>query len=447
MASRLIMEATFFRESLMLAKISKRTVDAAISSDDQDLWIWDTEVKGFGVRIRVSGRKVYVVEYRPGGGGRKAPKRRFTIGQHGSPWTPNSARDEAKRILGLVKEGRDPSVERTTARERGGDSVAELVSLFIDKYAKVRQRSWRETERVLLRDVIPSFGNKSIEVINRRDVVRLLDDVGERGPIMANRTLSYVRRFFNWCIERGYISDNPCHGIKPPGEIKSRERVLDDVELVTVWGAAESVGGNWAPLVKLLILTAQRRSEVAEMRWSEIDFEEKTWTIPGERTKNKRTHQVPLTNSAIAILQAVNSVFIEDGTGRSSESPFVFTTTGTTPVSGLSKAKKAIDRAIDLDQKNTNLSDEAFPHWTFHDLRRTATTGMARLGIHPHVADAVLNHKEGTIQGVAAIYNRYAYMDERRRAMEAWGDYVSRVLNDDVLSTNIVDINGASFVR
>jgi integrase len=422
------------------AKITKRTVDAAVVDAARDTWLWDSEIKGFGVRLRPNGRKTYIVEYRPGGGGRRAPKRRYTIGPHGSPWTPDTARAEARRILGLVAANRDPLAERSERRRRDANTVAEIAADFIEKYARRRQKSWRETKRVFLSDMNPAFGNKAIENVTRQDVVRLLDRVAERGPVMANRTLAYMRRFFNWCIERGYMEQNPCTGLRSFGEAVSRDRTLDDGELVEVWQAAEHVGSVWAPLIKLLILTAQRRSEVAEMRWSEIDFVRRTWTIPAERAKNKRAHDVPLADTALATLEAQPRLSFQDQVGSMVESPFVFTTTGKTPVSGFSKAKQILDRAILEARRESDPDAQAMPHWTFHDLRRTATTGMARLGIHPHIADAVLNHKEGTIRGVAAVYNRHAYLDERRRALEAWEAHLLGCIDGKSrTSQNVVD--------
>ena len=198
--------------------------------------------------------------------------------------------------------------------------------------------------------------------------------------------------------------------------------------MVEVWKASEKIGHPWEPIIKLLLLTAQRRSEVAEMRWSELDLEQASWTIPAERTKNKRTHQVPLTSIAVKLLQSLPRLTYQNQNGKILESPFVFTTTGNTPVSGLSKAKVKLDRAVLDARLEDDENADDLPHWTFHDLRRTATTGMARLGIHPHVADAVLNHKEGTIRGVAAVYNRHAYLEERRRALEGWETYVAALL-------------------
>jgi integrase len=410
----------------MQAKITKRVVDAATAEGGRDFWVWDTELRGFGLRMRPNGHKAYVLEYRPGAGGRKVPKRRYTIGPHGSPWTPNTAREEAIRLLGQVANGEDPAAAKVDARRKEGSTVAELVGAFVEKYAKVNQKSWDQTERAIRHDVLPAIGSLQAEDVTRRDIVRILDTVAERGPIMANRVLAYTRKFFGWCVERGYVADNPCAGIKAPGVPKTRERVLVDEELAEVWHAADAVGWPWGPIVKILTLTAQRRNEVVGMRWSELDLDKATWSLPGSRTKNKRAHEVPLTATAVDIVRGLPRM----------PGPFVFSTTGRSAVSAFTQAKKKLNRAI-LDARENG---EPMPDWTFHDLRRTATTGMARLGIHPHVADAVLNHKVGTIQGVAAIYNRHAYLEERRRALEAWEAHVLAVLEGRTAGANIVSL-------
>jgi integrase len=403
----------------MGTKITKQVVDRT-TPDNKEKWIWDTEVKGFGLRVRSNGRKVYVVEYRPGDGGRTAPKRRYTIGTHGSPWTANAARAEAQRILGLVRAGHDPMEERKKSRQKNNQTVAALITEFIEKYAKEKQRSWKETERVLEKDVIPAIGSKDISNVTRQDIVQLLDRVAKRGPVMANRTLAYFRRFFNWCVERGHVAQNPCSGLKPPGQTSSRDRVLTDGELVEVWHAAASQGYPFGDIVRLLILTAQRKNEVAGMRWEELDLERKTWTIPAERAKNKRRHEVPLTDTALKIVHGITKL---------NDCPFVFSKTGKTPVSGFSKAKRSIDAKVLAARQASDENATLLPDWTFHDLRRTATTGMARLDIAPHVADAILNHKDGTISGVAAIYNQYDYLKDSQLALKKWEKHVLKQIS------------------
>ncbi len=404
----------------MGTKITKRVVDQTVA-DGKEAWVWDSEVKGFGLRVHPTGRKVYIVEYRPGDGGRNARKTRLTIGAHGSHWTASTAREEAQRVIGLVRAGRDPMAERNESRSKEGKTVAQLVAAFIEKYAQEKQRSWAETKRVLEKDVIPAFGSKDISDVTRQDIVQMLDRVAKRGPIMANRTLAYVRKFFNWCMKQDYVVENPCVGIDPPGKTNSRDRVLEDGELVEVWHASEKIGYPVGDIVKLLILTAQRRNEVAGMCWEEVDFKSKTWTIPAERTKNQRRHEVPLTDTAHKIVRGIPKL---------NNCPFIFSKTGKTSVSGFSKAKRSIDAKVLAARQKNDEEATPLPDWTLHDLRRTATTGMARLQVPPHVADAVLNHKEGAIAGVAAIYNKYAYLPDRQKALRKWEKHVLEQISE-----------------
>jgi integrase len=207
-------------------------------------------------------------------------------------------------------------------------------------------------------------------------------------------------------------------GVKPPAEERSRDRVLSAEELRLVWLATERQDWPFGPFVKLLLLTAQRLNEVAGMRWSELDLDAAMWTLPAERAKNDKAHHVPLSVQAIALIRSLPRL---DGTD------FVFTTTGRTPISGFGRAKQRLDETVQtIRREEAEVAGEsfdkaaAFPEWRFHDFRRTAVTGMAEMGIAPHVADRILNHVQGTIRGVAAVYNRHAYLDERRKALQDW---------------------------
>jgi len=208
-------------------------------------------------------------------------------------------------------------------------------------------------------------------------------------------------------------------GMKPPTKERARDRALTDDELRWFWRACETIDWPFGPLAKLLLLTAQRRDEVGGMESSELYFAQKTWTLPRNKVKNNRAHEVHLSDAALQILRSVPRV----GNGP------VFSTNGR-PVSGFSQGKKRLDAAM-FKAKRDELGDKAapIPHWILHDLRRTAATGMARLNIPPHVVDKVLNHVSGTIRGVAAVYNRFEYLEERRAALEAWGRYVCNLVS------------------
>ncbi len=402
------------------AKITKQLVDKSWPQE-KAIWIWDTEVKGFGLRVFPSGRKSYVVEYRPGQGGRRAPKRRYTIGPHGSPWTPETARKKAVEVLADVTKGGDPSLDRRTARHPSQETLEYFVETFIERYAKLTQKSWQETERALKRELLPGLAKRKLTEITKRDIALVIDRIAAHAPTMANRTFAYVRRFFNWCVEQGFMDVSPTVGLKAPSANKERDRILSDRELLAVLQSLEKVGPLWSAAYKILILTAQRKNEVLGMAWSELDFDDMLWKIPGDRTKNGRSHEVPITSSLVEIISNIPQI---EG------SKYVFSNTGKAPMADQSRIKREIDEEIAKGRNIASSLDadlNRMPHWTVHDLRRTATTGMARLGIQPHVADALLNHKSGTVSGVAAVYNRYAYLDERRKALETWIEHVEKL--------------------
>jgi integrase len=383
-------------------KLTKRVIEAA-DAGAGDQYLWDAEVKGFGLKITPGGRKVFVFQYRMGG--RRAKTERYTLGEYKSPYTVDSARGEAVRLLAEVKAGRNPTEGKRRSDSSRARMFGELAAVFIERHAKPNNRDWRKTEYLLRRDVLPFWATRPIREITRPDVIELIDRVADRGArIHANRVLAAVRVLFNWALSRGLIEASPAAGVKAPGAETMRERVLSEDELRGVWRAADATAYPFGPFFKLLILTAQRRDEVAGMRWSEIDAMRGLWTIPGERAKNGRAHEVPLLAPALDILGAVTRL---DG------SDFVFTTTGSAAISGFSKAKARLDRA-----SGVGLSER--DEWRLHDIRRSVTTFMAQMGIAPHVVDKLLNHVSGAIRGVAAVYNRHSYTDERRRALDAW---------------------------
>jgi integrase len=398
-------------------RITKKVVDG-LNPESRDVWVWDTELKGFGLRARPTGRKSYVVEYRPGAGGRGVRKQRYTIGQHGSPWTPDAARKKAIEVLGDVAKGGDPAQERLEARRLDDQSLEKFFELYIQSYAKVHQKSWKETERAIRREVLPYLGKKRLAELSKRDVAKVIERIGKRAPVMAHRTFSYVRRFLNWCVEQGHIETNPCLGLKPPPGGKARDRVLSDKELKDVWVALEDLTPLWRQAFKFMIITGQRKNEVLGLEWAELDFEDQLWRLPGRRTKNGHSHEVPLCEMAVAVLKEVPQF---------AGSRYVFTVSGTKPIAVQSRTKKQIDERVADLRKERGIVDP-MPGWTIHDLRRTVTTGMARLGVPPHVADALLNHRGGVVSGVAAVYNRYAYLEERQAAFKKWEQHLRNIL-------------------
>lgn len=400
------------------------------------------------VQAKPSGAKSFAVRYRHAGQTRK-----LTIGAYPAI-TLEAARDIGGAALRAAAAGRDPATEKQTAKVeakrqaveevRGKRDLFENIAReFIQRHAMKanRESTWRETARILgLRpspddpadlvdiggDVMSTWKGRKIQDITKRDVIALLDGVNDRGsPIMANRVLSAVRKLFNWCLARDVIQASPCTLVNPPAPERSRDRVLTDDELRQVWNAANEDGWPFGPLVKLLALTGQRLSEVGGMRWDEIDLESKLWTIPAERVKNGQRHEVPLSDAAIAIIKALPRIKTTKG--------YVFATRRDAAVSGFSRAKDRLDAAID----GAVADGPPVEHWTFHDLRRTMASGMARLGIQLPVIEKVLNHTSGTFRGVVGVYQRHSFSEEKRAALAAWASFVQSTVTGERLA-NVV---------
>jgi integrase len=282
-------------------------------------------------------------------------------------------------------------------------------------------------------DLLP-LRTRPVDEIARRDLRELLDAIVSRGRAPhAHHVLAYLRPALAWALARELITANPADGIPDPDprrrEARTRDRYLDDREIALFWRGCEHIGWPFGSLFQLLLLTAQRRDEVAEARRRELDLDKALWTLPRERSKNDKEHLVHLSKPAIEILRGLPRLEGED---------FLFTTNGITPVSGFGRARDRLARAMrDLSQVGQGGRDgPTLAPFTLHDLRRTAATGMAGLGIAHEVLDRVLNHTEGKISGVARIYNRFAYLDERKAALEAWGRHVESLLRP--LPSNVV---------
>lgn len=396
-------------------KLTKRVIDE-LRPSDKDQFYWDTGITGLALKVTPKGKKTFLVQYRPGGRG--TPTRKMFIGPYGDV-TLHKAQTEARRILGLRAEGRDPALEKQQAKHRNiSNKFADVADDFLAKHAS-QNRTVAETTRILKRDILPKWGKRSVHDITMRDVNDLLDAVVARGSsVMANRLLATLRKFFNWCISRGIITASPCAGIGAPSREKTRDRTLTDEELISIINTAKKMGGAFGSIIQMLILTTQRRNEVSKMTWDELDLDNGQWEIPSSRTKNEKPHTVHLSEQAIAVVSGITNI-----------GSFVFTSNGKTPFSGFSKSKKRLDELSGVTE------------WRLHDIRRTVVSRMAKLGIAPHVADKILNHQSGTISGVAAVYQRHAFLDERRKALDAWGSFVQSLLSGSS-PDNVISITG-----
>ena len=396
----------------------------------------DGKGRGLYLVIQPSGAASWALRYRAAGAARK-----LTLGRYPALGLA-AARKHAAEALGQVAGGKDPARAKTAARaatRAETDKVERVVELFVERYAKPKTRDWRETERMLVKEVAGRWKGKRLSEIMRSQVNAMLDEIVDRGaPIRANRVFAQLRKMCKWAIGRGIIERSPCDGVTPPSPENKRERVLADVEIKRVWQAAEALDWPFGPIVKLLLLTGARRDEVAGMRWSEISLNERSWTIPKDRSKNDRARMIPLSDAAMAILQSLPHI--------GDRVDFVFSTTGRTAVSGFSRMKSTIDGLIAerLREEAEDRGDvaNAMSDWILHDLRRTLATNLQRLGVRLEVTEAVLNHVSGSRAGVVGVYQRHDWATEKRQALDVWARRLDAIVTGGE-SSNVIELRSA----
>jgi integrase len=412
------------------------------------LEIWDTYLPDFGYRATQRGKGSFFVMFHLAG-----RRRRMTIGRY-PILSLSDARQAGKQALGLVKKGIHPkehiaaqrvvseaaeaeqhAAEEKESRDRDHRHFERIVAAHILKHHRgilrgnvpkepPNNRSWREVERVFRVYVLPRWGDRDIATIRRSDVARLISEVQvANGPVMANRVLAHIRKLFNWAMLQPELIDvletSPVvRGMAPSVEM-ARDRFLSLEEIQWLWSATEAIGYPFGPCVQLLLVTGQRRDEVASMTWGQLDVENRLWTLLAQSTKAKRRHEVPLSDLALAIMERIP---------RQEGSPYLFTTTLRTPISGFSRAKNLIDAKI-VEWRRKPEVDNMRPGdgttlpfddpWRFHDLRRTVATRLeADLSTPKALISAILNHAEG---GATAVYTRGQLREQKFAAMQAWG--------------------------
>jgi integrase len=375
----------------------------------------DGRISGLYFIVQPSGARSWAVRYRFAG---KPCK--FTLGKY-PELDLKAARAKAGEIKGSAERGKDPSAEKRASKvdTLPNDLIGDVAGRFVSHHVrrKMKSNTAREVERLLNKEIVEPWAGRRLSQIGKSDVHALLDRIVERGsPIVANRVLGWLRLLCSWAVERDIIATSPCDRIKPPAAETARDRVLSDDELKAVWKAADALEPPYGAFVKLLILTGARRTEIAEMRWTEIDA--RMWTLPKERAKNARQHAVPLSDSVVEILKALP---------RIAGSDLIFTLNGRNRITAFSLTKQRLDETM-----------PCIPHWTLHDLRRTFASGCARLGVAVHVVEAALNHRSGAIKGVAAVYNRYDYATEKRAALDVWSRYVETLVTG--AAANVVEL-------
>jgi integrase len=384
-------------------KLTKSVIDD-LPTLAKEVVYWDAACPGFGVKVTPAGRKVFVVLYRTGGAGSRL--RKYTIGPYGRV-TLHQARVSAQKVFAAKLVGRDLATEKRAARKRMTvDRVEDLLEAYIAQHVS-QNRSARGTSQMLRRE-LASWSIRSIHEIGKRDVIEVIAAVEQRGAtVAANKTLKAIKTFLRWCVGRAVLDHSPAEGIPLPTREVARDRVLTDDELVRVIIAAREIGGPYGGIVELLALTGQRREEAARCLWEEIDLQNRVWSLPNLRTKNAKPHIVHLSDQAITVLRQT----------KKQQGSLVFSLTGEHAFQNFSKAKRELD------------AKSGVSGWRLHDLRRTCVSGMAALGVAPHVADKILNHQSGTISGVAAVYQRHQFLSERKEALERWGAHVAQTVS------------------
>jgi integrase len=369
--------------------------------------IWfDDAIPGFGVRIRQSGSRSWIFQYKLG-----SKTRRLVIGQV-SAIKLGRAREIAGEHHAKVKLGRDPAGEKRVLVERASHTFGALAKKYLDhQRAELRPGSYREIARHLEQHTAP-LHPLPLDTIDMRIIADRLGSIEKNsGAVTANRARATMSAMFGWGMREGLVFVNPVANTNKRTE-RPRDRVLKDPELRLVWQALN--GGQYATIIKLLMLTAQRVNEIAGLRWSEIDFDHGVISLPAQRTKNARPHDIPMAPTLRALLEAQPKIDGRD---------LVFGKPGGGPFSGLSRCKERLDARI------TELNNGApLAPWVHHDLRRSAATGMADIGIQPHIIEAVLNHVSGHKRGIAGIYNLATYNTEKKQALARWDEHLRAVV-------------------
>jgi integrase len=355
---------------------------------------WDIKLSGFGLRLSQGGAKSWTVAYRHQG-----RMRWLKLGTYPTLKLAD-ARDMARSRLAEVQKGLDPASLKSA--ERDADTFRTLTERYVDEHARVKKkrRSALEDEKNINRELLPVWGSRKASSIKRRDVIALVDGIGRRAPIQANRILALISKIFNFAIAKEVVEVNPATRVVKPSSERTRERFLNDDEIKKVWQAFEREGLQNASLFKLLLLTGQRRDEVMGMRWDELNLDTGEWLLSGERTKNKRPHLVPIVRQTHALLTALNEnrrdpVFVFPGRRKGQ------------PITNPQKPLNRIKQQSGVD-------------FRIHDLRRTCATNLGRLKVPRLVVAKILNHVDRDVTGLH--YDRYEYGDEKKIALSKWAD-------------------------
>ena len=379
-------------------KFTDQWLKALKADPEQEKHFGDISCKGLSLKVTKKGVKSFSYTFRLG-----SKTGRVTLGPY-PDISLGGARSRVEELRRLVVAGSDPRHAKAQEKAQREQTIAEMVPEFIERYAKPKNKSWKQAESNLKLYLVSALGQWPVSKVSRRDIHTILDKLIEegKGP-SANRALAHIRKFFGWLVERDYIEHSPADHIKKPFSEKRRERVLSDEEIKAIWNASEALSPPYTAWLRLSLLCGQREMETASMRRSRI--EGNLWFLSSNDTKNKRENVLPLSKQAAAIVEEL----------LQSEGEFLLSTgrIGDKPLNGFSKAKAQIDRASSVTE------------WRFHDLRASVATNLGRLGFDRFIIKLVLNHKDS---GVTAVYDRYTYLDEKRAALQKWADRLDEIV-------------------
>ena len=408
-------------------KLTSRAVkDLSLSSSESERIVWDDDIAGLGIRMRAGGSRNWIFQYKVG-----AKHRRMTLGAV----TPESfvsvkdkdsktiklgIREQVNQLKAKVLLGEDPAAVKAVSRLRASETFEPVATRFLAQKRKaLRRRTYVEVHRHLMLNAKPLHG-LSIAGIQRRDIAELLASIRDgNSDSVANHVRASLSTLFTWAMREGLAEANPVIATNRTKAV-ARERVLSNDELREIWAALED--DAYGDIVRLLMLTGQRREEIGALRWSEIDANGSAIVLPAARIKNGRRvkeHVIPMSDPAAEILRNRPRIAGRD---------LVFGL-GAGGFSGWSKAKEELDQRV-LEARRQAFGKKAhpLPDWRLHDLRRSVATGMADIGIQPHIIEAVLNHISGHKAGVAGVYNRATYLPEKKAALVRWADHLQAIV-------------------
>jgi len=413
-----------------MPKLTNKLIERTVNKGEATT-LWSVSLRGFAFRLSPNGKAVWLIKRRLGEGGRNAKQILFVFGEY-PVMDLDDATVEAHKLIASIAAGINPQNEKRKKKNKQHEAYAngKLKDVYQQWYAKHRDDDWEtpgtywyEVGRRFNVEVLPKLGALTlVSDISKSDITTLIDNKERLTKSGARQVFNAMRPFFKWMRAREIIPFDPMEGLSAPDPQEARDRVLSLDELVMVWEATDHIPLPWGAFYKLLMLTLQRRDEVAGMQWCELNHRTKEWIIPGSRTKNGREHLIHLSPLAWSVIEGVRKFAPRVGEGRFA-SAYVFpSSTLATYISAFSVAKQTLDDTV------VEIFGNEIERWRLHDLRRTGATGLASLGVPPHIVERILNHISARdVGGLTGIYQRFQYVEERKQALLSWSNFIERL--------------------